>query len=195
MLKKIRNIINNKNYFVIILVSMIVIIIIICLLALKSKSTLKTDSGGLEVDYGKDELIEFKNIGSGFSDKIVITITNKTDDLKIYSLSWYNTTNSVSDQQNFLYKISCDGYNCNGFGDSQVPAFDSALFTDVFLEPYFTHKYTITFTYNGSSNKQSFSGKLVVNQDIVDRAKVAEKLKQRAEVGQRYNHSANSNSK
>ena len=195
MLKKIRNIINNKKYFVIILVSMIVIIIVLCLLSLKAKSTEKTVSGGLEVDYGRDEIINFENISSGFSEQIDITITNKTDELKIYSLSWYNLTNSVKDQQNFLYKISCDGYDCNGFGDSQVPAFDSDIFTDVFLEPNFHHKYTITFTYNGSSNKQTFSGKLVANQNITDRAKVVEKLKQRDGVIQRYNHSGNSSNK
>lgn len=192
MIKKVRNIINNTKYFVIILIAMILVFSVLCFMSFRTGGHFSTSSGDLEVDYGRNEIIEFKNINNGFSKQIDITVSNDSDDLKIYSLSWYNLNNSLADQQNFLYQIKCDDYECPHFDNSQVPSFDSDIFTDVFLEGHFKHKYKIIFTYNGSGNKQTFSGKLVVNQSITDRDKVIEKLKERAAKSKQYDDSVSS---
>ena len=149
-----------KNNKIVCIIGILVFVGLLVLLIFIIFNDSKTD---LKVNYNDGKEISQKNFTKKFEIKKEFVVTNKTDKEKKYDIVWKNTTNTLKEQNKFLYKIDCEGPNCQTLGESQVPVTDAPVITDITIKPNQKQKYTAIFYYKGSEKNVDFDGELIIS--------------------------------
>ena len=146
-----------------IIVFLVAVAIILPLHEANSEKATQKEIDGLKVTYSNGEDIAFDNFGGKFENKRTILLENTTDKYLLYSIEWSEVKNTLVNQTDFLYEISCEGDKCATLGKSQVPVADAVIFPQAVIKAGETQKYTILLSFNGSETGVMFGGKLIVN--------------------------------
>ena len=150
----------KKHILIIIIIAIIFICTGIFCLYYITKDT-KYNINDLEIKYINGDIINIKNISSSYEKEIIIT--NKSSELKTYSLEWTDISNNFVNQDKFLYTITGEGARSASLGKSQVPNTSSKIFNSVAILGGVTHTYKIKFIYLGGTSNNKFTGKLKVS--------------------------------
>lgn len=155
-----------KKHLKLLIIILVVVLLIIGSVFYFTKKDTKTEINDLEIKYLNGDSINIKNPSSSYEETKEITITNTSKDLKTYSLSWKEVSNTFAEQNKLLYTIKGNGDRAASLGKSQVPAADSKIFNSVAIQAGKTHTYKITITYNGKKvESNSFLGTLKINSE------------------------------
>lgn len=155
-----------KKHLKLLIIILAVVLLIIGSVFYFTKKDTKTEINDLEIKYLNGDSINIKNPSSSYEETKEITITNTSKDLKTYSLSWKEVSNTFAEQNKLLYTIKGNGDRAASLGKSQVPAADSKIFNSVAIQAGKTHTYKITITYNGKKvESNSFLGTLKINSE------------------------------
>ena len=155
-----------------------IIIVLIIVHFYDANRTVKTSN--MEVKYFDGKILDYKNFSKPFEDTRVIRVMNNSSTVRSITLKWVMVSNNLKKQNKFLYDISCEGDNCLSITPSQVPVADSTIFTDIYLESFRKQEYTIKLKYTGSEKNASFSGKLIIEEEITDQKKYDNYLRERS---------------
>ena len=165
---------------IIIVITIAFIPIIIYTFDINNRFSFVDKTNSLLVDYKYDINRNYTDFSKHFTDKQIIHVENKSDELKVLSVKWIDVENTLKYKNKFLYEISCEGVKCSSISLSQMPDFDFSLFSNVYLEPGYDQYYTVKFSYIGPKDEKGyFKGKFVVKEEIADKKQYEEFMEQR----------------
>ena len=154
----------NKKIAIIAAIIVVVVIVVVLLLCCSKGGS----ANSLKTTYSGGTAITYEQFTKKFSKTRKITIENTSNNLVIYDLRWFKVENTLANQNNFMYEITCEGEGCQSISSSSLPASDFPLFANIKLEGKKKHVYTISLKFKGSEKKAKFTGELrplVINYD------------------------------